>query len=249
MLAEVLIIDDDIQDLEIMKTYLEGPFHVAGVVSGKLALDYVRQHPVDIILLDVDMPMMDGFETFEELKKMEECINVPIILVTGRRDKDTILNSGIMGVDGFLAKPVSKEVLVQKVNEFYQKKKSKENRKTVLMIDDDMNYLKQVNTMLQDSYNIVIINSAKLALSYLTKHIPDVILMDYQMPLYNGASLMNIIQKNTRGIKVPVIVLSGALNREILQECYQYNPAAILAKPASRKDLIKNIEDALKQQS
>ena len=183
----------------------------------------------------------------EELKKMEECINVPIILVTGRRDKETILNSGIMGVDGFLAKPVSKQTLVGKVNEIYQKKKSKENRKTVLMIDDDMNYLKQVNTMLQDNYNVVIINSAKLALSYLTKHIPDVILMDYQMPLYNGASLMNIIQKNTRGIKVPVIVLSGALNREILQECYQYNPAAILAKPASRKDLIKNIEDALKQ--
>ncbi|MBQ3061813.1 MAG: response regulator [Lachnospiraceae bacterium] len=247
MLAEVLIVDDDIQDLEIMRSYLEGPFRVSEAVSGKLAIEYVRQHPVDVILLDVDMPMMDGFETFEELKKMEECINVPIILVTGRRDKETILNSGIMGVDGFLAKPVSKQTLVGKVNEIYQKKKSKENRKTVLMIDDDMNYLKQVNTMLQDNYNVVIINSAKLALSYLTKHIPDVILMDYQMPLYNGASLMNIIQKNTRGIKVPVIVLSGALNREILQECYQYNPAAILAKPASRKDLIKNIEDALKQ--
>lgn len=249
MLAEVLIIDDDIQDLEIMKSYLEGPFRVSTVVSGKLALDYVRQHPVDIILLDVDMPMMDGFETFEELRKMEECINVPIIIVTGRRDKDTILSSGIMGVDGFLAKPVSKQTLVGKVNEIYQNKKSKDNRKTVLMIDDDMNYLKQVNTMLQDSYNVVIINSAKLALSYLTKHIPDVIIMDYQMPLYNGASLMNIIQKNTRGIKVPIIILSGALNREILQECYQYSPAAILAKPVSRKDLIKNIESSLKQQS
>ena len=104
----------------------------------------------------------------------------------------------VMGVDGFLAKPVPKDILIQKVLEVYRVKQSKENRKTVLMIDDDMSYLKQVNTMLQDNYNVVIINSAKLALTYLTKHIPDIIIMDYQMPLYNGASLMNIIQKNTR---------------------------------------------------
>ena len=45
--------------------------------------------------------------------------------------------------------------------------------------------------MLQDRYNVVIINSAKLALNYLSKNKPDIILLDYQMPLYNGANLMN----------------------------------------------------------
>lgn len=244
MLPNVLIIDDDPQDIAIMRIYLHGVANVGEVVSGKLALDYVRQNPVDIILLDVSMPMMDGFKTFEELRKMEECINVPIILVTGRCDKETILSSGMMGVDGFLAKPVSKDVLTHKVLELYRVKQNKVNRKTVLMIDDDMAYLKQVNTMLQDNYNVVIINSAKLALSYLTKHIPDVIILDYQMPLYTGASLMNIIQKTTRGVLVPIIVLSGALDREVLQEFYQYSPAAILAKPVSRADIIKAIENA-----
>lgn len=247
MLPNVLIIDDDPQDIETMRVHLHGTARVAEVVSGKLALDYVRQNPVDVILLDLSMPMMDGFQTFEELRKMEECINVPILLVTGRCDKETILSSGLMGVDGFLAKPVSKEILTQKVLEVYRVRQSKANRKTVLMIDDDMAYLKQVNSMLQDNYNVVIINSAKLALSYLTKHIPDVIILDYQMPLYTGASLMNIIQKNTRGITVPIIVLSGALDREVLQEFYQYNPAAILAKPVSRADLIKAIENATRK--
>ena len=67
------------------------------------------------------------------------------------------------------------------------------------------------------------------------------------MPLYTGASLMHIIQKNTRGIDVPIIVLSGALDKEVLQEFYQYNPAAILAKPASRATLIQTIETALRK--
>ncbi len=245
-LPNVLIIDDDPADLETMSLYLTGIANVSTVMSGKLALDYVRQHTVDVIILDVAMPMMDGFETLEQLRKIEECINVPVILCTSKRDRETIVNSGIMGVDSFLAKPFAKSTLIQKVSDAYEKRISKVNKKTVLAIDDDMSYLKLINDFLKDRYNVVMINSGKLALSYLTKHIPDIIIMDYQMPLYNGASLMNIIQKNTRGISVPIIVLSGALDRDVLQECYNFNPSAILAKPIHKTALIEHIESALR---
>lgn len=247
MLPNVLIVDDDVQALETMSLYLKETAHVATVLSGKLALEYVQQHPVDIILLDVEMPIMDGFLTLERLRNVEACINVPVILVTSKRDKYTVLNSGIMGVDGYLAKPVTKEALNQKIAEVYQKKEKLENRKTILMIDDDMSYLKQMNSFLQEFYNVIMINSAKLALNYLLKHTPDIILLDYQMPLYNGANVMNMIQKNTPEKQVPIILLSGALNREVLQECYSYNPAACLAKPVSKEVLIENIERVLNQ--
>lgn len=242
---KVLIVDDDMQTLETMSLYLEETARVSTVLGGRQAIEFVRQNPVDIILLDVEMPILDGFRTLEQLRKMEECINVPIILVTGKRDKYTVLNSGILGVDGYLAKPVSKEMVTQKVAEVYQAKEKHDNKKTVLMIDDDMSYLKQLNNFLQDSYNVVMINSAKLALNYLLTHTPDIIILDYQMPLYNGANVMNMIQKNTEVSQIPIILLSGALNREVLKECYAYNPAAYLAKPVSKEVLIENIEQAL----
>lgn len=244
-LPNVLVVDDDMQTLETMSLYLSETAQVATVLSGRQALEYVQQHPVDIILLDVEMPMMDGFVTLEQLRKIEACINVPVILVTSKRDKYTVLNSGIMGVDGYLAKPVSKEVLNQKIAEVYQNKEEVENRKTVLLIDDDMSYLKQVNSFLQDYYNVIMINSAKLALNYLLKHTPDIIVLDYQMPLYNGANVMNMIQKNTPDKQIPVIILSGALNREVLEECYTYNPAAYLAKPVTKEVLLENIQRVL----
>ena len=244
-LPNVLIVDDDMQTLETMSLYLKGTARVSTVLGGRQSLEYVQQYPVDIILLDVEMPIMDGFVTLEQLRKIEECINVPIILVTSKRDKYTVLNSCIMGVDGYLAKPVSKDMLIQKISEVYQNHEEQDNRKTVLLIDDDMSYLKQVNNFLQDSYNVIMINSAKLALNYLLKHTPDIIVLDYQMPLYNGANVMNMIQKNTPEKHIPVIILSGALNREVLEECYSYNPAAYLAKPVSKEALLENIERVL----
>lgn len=246
MRPNILLVDDTPQDLEIMCMYLEDIADVHTVVSGPLAVDYVKNHELDMILLDVEMPGMDGVETLEMLRKTEACINMPVIMVTGMRDKETVMNSAILGIDGYLVKPVSKEMLQQKIMEVYQKHcEEQEEKPTVLMIDDDMAYLKQLNSMLKDKYNVVMINSAKLALEYLLKHVPDVIILDYQMPLYNGTSMMKLIQKSTVGDSVPVIILSGMLSRQVRQECYLYHPAACLSKPVTKEVLVENIEQAL----
>lgn len=107
--------------------------------------------------------------------------------------------------------------------------------------------MKLVDSYLHDDYNVIMINSAKLALDYLLKHTPDIILLDYQMPLYNGANVMNMIRHNSDGVQIPVILLSGVMDREILQKCYPCEPVACLAKPVSKEVLIENIERALQQ--
>ncbi len=247
MLPNVLIVDDAPQDLEIMSMYLADIARIHTAVNGSDAVEYAKQHKIDVFLLDVEMPVMDGFQTVEALRKLEACINVPVVMVTNMCDKETVLNSVLMGVDGYLVKPVEKEVLQNKVLEVYGKRReAQKEKKTVLLIDDDMSYLKQLNSFLQDDYNVIMINSAKLALDYLLKHIPDVIVLDYQMPLYNGASMMRLIQNSVEDQEIPIIILSGVLSREVLQECYFYNPVACLAKPVSKEVLEENIEQALK---
>lgn len=241
----VLIVDDDVQALETMSLYLAGISEVFTATGGRQAIEVVQQQHMDVILLDVDMPGMNGFKTLEQFRKLKECINVPVVLVTGKRDKDTVMNSVVLGVDGYLAKPVDKETLRQKVMEVFEEKSSRENRKTILAIDDDMSYLKIIDSYLHDDYNVIIINSAKLALNYLIKNTPDLILLDYQMPLYNGANVMNMIQRNLEDSQIPVIILSGVLDREALQECYACKPAACLVKPVSKEVLVETIESSL----
>lgn len=243
----VLVIDDSKQDQETICLYLKDIANVKTVSSGEEAVECVKRFAIDIILLDLEMPIMDGFQTLECLRKLEECINVPVIMVTGVCDRETVLNSVIMGIDGYIVKPINKIELQNKVLEVFEKKSEPTIiRKTVLLVDDDMVYLKQINNMLSDRYNVVMINSPKLALEYLSKHVPDIIVLDYQMPLYNGANVMSVIKNNLIGREVPIIILSGMEKEEVMHECSAFSPAAFLTKPISKKELEETIQQALR---
>lgn len=242
---DVLVIDDDAETLETMKLLLSETANVTTVLNGRQALQCAREQRPDVILLDIEMPVLDGFRTLEQLRNIKECINVPVIMLTGKSDKYSVMNSIAMGIDGYLLKPVSKDELISKVSEAFQKKQQPKNRKTILAIDDDMSYLKQINSLLKDYYNVIMINSTKLALDYMTNHVPDVILLDYQMPLYNGVTMISIIQHNENCQNIPFIILSGSLDREAIQDFYPHAPVAYLTKPVSQDVLLEKIELAL----
>ncbi|MCD7836247.1 MAG: response regulator [Lachnospiraceae bacterium] len=243
----ILVIDDDLETLETLKLQLSDIAFVTTATGGRQGLQCAREQKPDIILLDIEMPVYDGFRTLELLRNVEECINVPVIMLTGKSDKYSVINSITMGIDGYLIKPVSKKDLVDKIMEVYRKNPGQDERRTILAIDDDMVYLKQLHSLLCDEYNVIMINSTKLALEYLTNHSPDLILLDYQMPLYNGVTLINIIHQNANRKNIPFIILSGSLDQKAVQDFYPHSPVAYLAKPINKAALMEKIELALYQ--
>lgn len=243
----ILVIDDDPETLETIKLQLSETAWVMTATGGRQALQCIREQQPDIILLDIEMPVLDGFKTLELLRNTEECINVPVIMLTGKGDKYSVINSITMGIDGYLLKPVSKNDLIDKIMEVYHKNPHQDMRKTILAIDDDMVYLKQLHSLLCNDYNVIMINSTKLALEYLTNHTPDLILLDYQMPLYNGITLINIIHQNESRKNIPFIILSGSLDQKAIQDFYPHSPVAYLAKPINKDALMEKIELALSQ--
>lgn len=243
----ILVVDDDPEILETVSLYLSDIAEVTTACSGQQALLYIRQQPVDVIILDIEMPIMDGFKTLEQLRNLKECINVPVIMLTGRNDRYSVVNSFAMGIEGYLLKPVNKDELIDKITKICQKGLQDETRKTILAIDDDMIFLKQINSFLHTYYNVVMINSAKLALEYLSNHTPDLILLDYQMPLYNGVTMLNIIKKNSNCQNIPFIILSGTLDRDALLKFYPLGPVAYLTKPVGKEALLGKIMSALSQ--
>lgn len=245
-LPNVLIVDDDIQMLKITGLYLEETANVFSAISGSKALDILKQHSVDMILLDVEMPDMDGFQTLEQIRKIKECFRIPVVLMSGHHDRYASINTNILGIEGYLIKPVSKEVLNRKIIEIYQKNTENNLRKTILLIDDDMAYLRQLNSLLKDSYHVIMINSGKLALNYLKSHTPDLILLDYQMPDCNGIDVMKEIQLKYPDKRIPVILMTGTLNKDILNEFDLYTPIAFLQKPMKKETLFEHIEKVFK---
>jgi DNA-binding response OmpR family regulator len=108
----VLVVDDDRNAVDILNRLLtkEG-FTVHCAHGGREALTQAAAHAIDVILLDVMMPDMDGFQVCEALRQSERTRGIPVILLTAKDDMETRVVGMRLGVSEFLTKPINKTEL------------------------------------------------------------------------------------------------------------------------------------------
>jgi len=112
----VLIVDDEEKNIKLMKAMLTaGNYQLHGVLSGEEALGKMADIGPDLILLDVMMPGVDGFEVCRRLKETEETRMVPIVMITALREKEHRIKAMNSGADDFLSKPVDQTELMVRV--------------------------------------------------------------------------------------------------------------------------------------
>ncbi|MCC6321619.1 MAG: response regulator [Phycisphaerales bacterium] len=117
----VLIVDDNLQNLELMQAYLEEldcPVRTAR--DGLEAIELVDQAHPDVILLDVMMPRMSGFQVCTKLKAAQNTRDIPIIMVTALNELSDVEKAMESGADDFVTKPVNKQELVLRVKSLLQ---------------------------------------------------------------------------------------------------------------------------------
>lgn len=115
--GRILVVDDDPHAIEILTRMLhrEG-YDCVSVESGVEALRAAREHPVDVILLDVMMPEMDGLQVCERLREDEDLSQIPVMLLTARDDLETRAQGMMLGVSEFLTKPINKRELFTRID-------------------------------------------------------------------------------------------------------------------------------------
>lgn len=114
--GKILVVDDDEDSRSLLSHLLERRgYEVVLADGGKAALEMLAGTNVDVVLLDVMMPVMDGFAVCREMQKNPKTANLPVILLTARDDMETRAAGMNTGVSEFLAKPVNKEELFQRV--------------------------------------------------------------------------------------------------------------------------------------
>lgn len=116
MSKTILCVDDDKQIRELIQTYLEGKgYKVITSVDGWDCLREIIVKKPDLILMDVNMPKLDGLNTLDMIKMTRIDNHIPIILVSGEGDRETITKAAKLGADDFLVKPFSFEDLGARV--------------------------------------------------------------------------------------------------------------------------------------
>lgn len=115
----ILLVDDDIAFLKMMQTWLGTKYRVAAARSGTQALSYLAEHTVDLILLDYEMPLMDGPKVLETLRSKPKSANIPVIFLTGRNDPESVRNVMSLKPTSYLLKSGSKEEILQSLESFF----------------------------------------------------------------------------------------------------------------------------------
>ena len=115
----ILIVDDDESVLNALQVALEGAdYNPLTAISGEAALDILSSEDVDLIILDIYMPEIDGKQIFTAVKEIEP--EVPIIIITGMAVEDGQAFADAHGAEGFIKKPFEPAVLIKKIQELIE---------------------------------------------------------------------------------------------------------------------------------
>ncbi len=117
----VLLVDDEIEFLEtLVKRLKKRKLNVTSVESGRKALEVIQSDPIDVVVLDVRMPDMDGLETLKEIKRIKPSIEV--IMLTGHASVEVAIQGMELGAFDYLMKPMDIDELLFKLQDAYKRK-------------------------------------------------------------------------------------------------------------------------------
>ena len=133
----VMVIDDNPLLLRNMKHLLEKRYQVFIATSGEKALEFIPKKKPDIILLDYEMPGMDGRETFMKIKENPDTRNIPVLFLTGISDKAHIYAALELEPAGYILKPAAEEKLFSQIEQALAEKKKTMNQANMQDSMDD----------------------------------------------------------------------------------------------------------------
>lgn len=125
----ILAVDDTAVVLTRILYTLQDAYDVITINSGERALKYLKENKPDLILLDIRMSPMDGIETLQSIRTMEECKDIPVIMLTGVEDKDMVIKSAKLGIGDYIRKPFSSEELIRRIRRVFDQENQKQAEK------------------------------------------------------------------------------------------------------------------------
>lgn len=193
----------------------------------------------------------------EILHFMEE--NYPFIPVIGI-EKRSGVNIEFYQKNQFtrMVSPVSGEEIRAKCREIlkesgedynmagYSSVRKKGGRKRVLIVDDSALAVRSIKAILDDTYEVIISTSGKQAIGAMKIHHPDLVLLDYEMPEFDGKMTLEYIRKDSEIRDIPVIFLTSVADKTHIAAVLELNPAGYFLKPPERVKLLEAIDKILK---
>ena len=190
MKKKIFIVDDDIITLKILKKYLDEKYEVITENAGYRVIDKLDGLDVDLILLDLEMPVMNGLQVFEEMRKVRRLKDIPVVFLSGVGDPNIVRELKAKGAIGYIIKTTPKGELIERLEQILSETADKQVKKSILVVEGNTSNLKSIReTLLEADYEVKAVRTMLEAVGQLNAYTPHLIIIGNDL---NGATAMDI---------------------------------------------------------
>lgn len=215
------------------------------VASAKMVKGMLRiKHP-DLVVISLAGISTGVNEIFEELKNNYS--ELPVICIgTNQEVKVWLNNNNSRNMLTLIAPIDDKRILDTICNVLGTKgNDGKDDKKSILLVDDSNIQLRTLNDLLKNKYEVRMATSGMQALTLIGKKKPDMIFLDYEMPVCDGRMTLEMIRELEEAKNIPVVFLTGVSSQEHIKAVLKLNPAGYILKPADADRIYSIIEEVL----
>lgn len=199
--------------------------------------------PVDAMLLYIDGKIIENQQVFVFIrdKAIEE--EIPVFMVCNEEDLNQMeewIPKHV--VQREFLRPIDVKKIVKEIDD-YIRQHGKHNKKKILVVDDSGAMLRSVKGWLGDKYQVIMANSGAMAIKYLALDHPDLVLLDYEMPVVDGKQVLEMIRTETEFSDVPVIFLTSKDDRESVMKVMALKPEGYLLKTMKPERIVQAVDE------
>ena len=254
----ILIVDDDPNYRKLLKGRLSNAgYTITEASDGSEAVEILRVESYDVILLDLNMPVMGGYEVLEWINGNTNTKDSNVIVVTSESIRDHVVTSLTLGAKDFITKSASKLELILRVRRLCEIKtlEGKSNTKirdeellqsTILLVDDhELSLGLTARRIEKQGYKVLQAINGKDALSIIQKNDINLVLLDINMPDINGFEVLKRMRAIKSKEELAIIMVTAVEDPDMVIDCINSGADDYIMKPFHPAELIARISNIL----
>ncbi|MDD2806388.1 MAG: PAS domain S-box protein [Elusimicrobiales bacterium] len=238
----ILVVEDNLDNQNLARLMLgKAGYKFDMAANGREALEKCAAFNYDLVLMDIQMPEMDGYEATFQLRKTEAYRKTPILALTAHGLESDVKKSLSFGMNAHITKPLKKRVLYEALDKWL------DARKKVLAVDDSPDNLALVEMSLKGEAGLRLYRACngREALDLLARNNFSLVLLDMEMPVLDGLAAVRELRATEHGKTVPVVAFSAHEDTEKVKECLAAGCTDYLVKPVKKAALLEKIRKYL----
>ena len=275
MSARVLVVDDILPNVKLLEAKLASEYYdVLTATSGPEALEKVKADSPDIILLDVMMPGMDGFEVCREIKSDPAHAHIPVVMVTALTDATDRVRGLEAGADDFLSKPLNDTALMARVRSLVRLKMTVdewrvrentasqlgvvdeggtvmsepvENARILVVEDQEYDSAKFVETLKIDNDTVDIVTSGVKAMTHIAETQYDLMVISLNLKDEDGLRLCSHLRSSEKARSIPILMVAAEDDMSRIAHGLEIGAHDYILRPVDSNELLARVRTQIRR--